>query len=160
MSEYVGEIIGLSLAVGLGSVAFIYIAIWNSRELERMEKIPQPITAAKPLPTPKIPSRNDVLAYNAEKKAQAQAQAQSFARKLTFDEIPLNRRMTIETSWGLSEQDVVVRKKELQDLGGLTTVLTVESANKPMLGLRVLSPLLTDPQTRIVRNTTFSLSLK
>jgi len=157
MSEHVGEIVAISVAGGLGAVAFIWIAIWNWQEKQRAKFIPQPIPAGKPLPTASKLTRNDVLRIKAENIQKKIEEINKFDRMLTYDQIPLHRQMTIRTNWGLVEQDVIVRKKELVQGQNqiVSTLLTVESAKTP--GTRLLSPLLTDSNTRMVQNTTFSI---
>jgi hypothetical protein len=154
MSEYVGEIIGLSVAVGVGAITFIYIAVWNYQEEKRAKLIPQPLEPVSNQSTKKEITREDIIQIRAAKELKTQ----QFARTLTYAQIPLNQKLTIHTSWGLEEKNVLIRKKQLQTLSGaLNVILTVESADNKLKPLRNIAPLLVDPSTQIIKNTTFSI---
>jgi hypothetical protein len=152
--SYVGEFIGLGLAVGVGTLAFVYIAIWNYQEEQLAKTIPKPLLSyTEPKNTHSI-TRDDVIKYQMEKEKARIAEIQQFARTLTYDQIPLNQRMTIEY-WGQKKSNVIIRQKQLKLINNVQNViLTAENADGTPA---FLSPLIVDPVTRIVKNTTFSI---
>jgi hypothetical protein len=152
--SYVGEFIGLGVAIGVGAFAFAYIAIWNYQEEQLAKTIPKPLLEYTEPKNNLSITRNDVIKYQMEKEKEKLAEIQRFARTLTYEQIPLNQRLTVEY-WGQKKANIIIRQKQLKVINNSQNViLTAENADGTPA---FLSPLIIDPTTRIVKNTIFSI---
>lgn len=141
----VGEIIGISVGVGVVTLGLIWASVNKWKAEHRVEKAKQRLTEGPMIQSKKADGSKGII------------QAPRVLRSLTFSELPLGSRVDIESSWGgaLARGVKLVDAQETLVDGKPVAVLTVlDSAGDK----RQLTPILLDEMRRL-RHVTFRESV-